>query len=364
MKSLHSAESDKAVTGSTRTHINSRLEKAKKTAAHLVDILSDPEAGATNRGLLEAQAYHSMIDGALQFEAHKWKRCLESYSIVHVIYTVLAQSANSKEAEIFRETITGTVETSIRYAAYQLSIPRTIPISRIVLQNVLKSSKAIESTLKLDPNALEDQTIQAKVEKGTSGRDLPKTITWRSRTVNIEDARIAQSLAAVYEAEEKLSKLLGSIPPWKLQEKASAYDEVLNPSQDAVDATKTAIDELSAEGVSTADKRLQALQVTRTALNYALIGWRVGRNRILCGRDDGSVLEPVQRRLKTKKNKREPRTFEESRGSKITRLRERVVLYDSTLQSIDSVRDLPGVAADQALGQDLDHKRNYFSALR
>ena len=40
------------------------------------------------------------------------------------------------------------------------------------------------------------------------------------------------------------------------------------------------------------------------------------------------------------------------------------MLYDSTLQSLDSIKDLPGVAADQSLVQELDSKRAYFSALR
>ncbi|KAL8717032.1 MAG: hypothetical protein Q9181_008364, partial [Wetmoreana brouardii] len=55
---------------------------------------------------------------------------------------------------------------------------------------------------------------------------------------------------------------------------------------------------------------------------------------------------------------------EESNGRKLTRLREKVVLYDSTIQSLDSVKDFPGVAADQAFVSELEAKKLYFSSLR
>ena len=365
MKSLHSAESDKSITGSTRTHILSRLEKARKIATTIVSLLSDSSSNAPEKAILEGHAYRSMMKGALLFEASKWEQCLEAYSIVHVAYSVLAQSASTKEADTFRDVLSNTVEPSIRYAAYQLSLPRTMPMSRIVTQHASQDSSAIKAALKLDPDALKDDTVEAKPQKGQSGRDLPKTITWRSRTVTLEDARIAQALASVNEAEEQLVSLLSSSSEMGPQDKATAYDETLVPSQDAVDATKTAIDELGSEGVSTADPRLQSLQVTWTALNYALISWRVGRNRVLCGREDGAYLEPAQRKLKRKrKSDKGAQAKEESSGAKLARLRERVVLYDSTLQSIDSIKELPGVAADQTLDRELESKRNYFAALR
>ena len=363
MKSQHSAESDKVITGSARTHILSRLEKARKIATTIVGLLDDTGSNVSEKSVLEAQAYRWMMQGALQFEASKWEECLEAYSIVHVVYSVLTRSASTKEADIFKEILSSTIEPSIRYAAYQRSLPRTMPMSRIVAQHALPNSDAVKAALKLDPDALKDHTVEPEMQRGQVGKDLPKTITWRSRTVKLEDARIAQSLASVNEAEEKLADLLASNTDMTPQDKAAAYDDILVPSQDAVDATKTAIDELTSEGVPTADQRLQALQVTRTALNYALIGWRVGRNRILCGYNDGAVLELVQHTLKRKYGK-EIQASEESNGAKLARLRERVVLYDSTLQSIDSIKELPGVAADQTLGKELESKNHYFSALR
>jgi signal recognition particle subunit SRP68 len=47
----------------------------------------------------------------------------------------------------------------------------------------------------------------------------------------------------------------------------------------------------------------------------------------------------------------------------LARLRERIVLYDSILQSIDSIKELPG-AAELSFREELDGKRAYFQALK
>lgn len=368
MKSTHAADSaSKGITGSTRRHIGSRIHKASTYAGHLVELLKAKEAtGAETKDILEARAYHMSLLGAAEFEKQSWQKCLQQYSEVHIIYLALAQSEDTKKGDLLRDLLSSTIDPSIRYASYQSKIPRTTSIDTIVLRYVQRNNGFVDEILKLNPTALDDPTTGSK--KGSSGsvENAPKDITWRSRVVKIEDAATAQALAAVTAAEEKLSSFLSSNGELDPRAKAAAYDEVLIPSQDAVDATKTAIDELSVEGVPQGDRRMQALQITRTAVNYAMIGWRIGRNRILCGKDDGAVLESL-----TPKNPKKPRKDgkewvikEESTGRKLARLRERVVLYDGTLQSVDSVKELPGVAADQAFVTELDAKRAYFAALR
>ena len=133
-----------------------------------------------------------------------------------------------------------------------------------------------------------------------------------------------------------------------------------------MDATKHAIDELAAEGVSQSDKRMQSLQITRTAVGYDMISWRIGRNRVLTGEHDGALPDygTVPRSRQSKKTKHGILGKEESAGRRLSRLRERAVLYDSTLQSLDSIRELPGVAADTGFLKELDAKYNYFRALK
>ena len=349
MKSIHTNESDQATTGSTRRHILSRLEKARKVTASLTEAIRQTDSSPEDKSLLEAEAYHSLLAGTFFFEARKWSRSLEEYSIAHTVYAYLVKIPG-KQVESIQELLSSTIEPSIRYAAYQQKISRTVPIPQIVSKHLQKDHPAVQTLLKIDPDSLAEQSD--KTESGGNGRTLPKIIKWRTRSVPIEDAAIAEALANVYEAEANFAKAITSAQP-SPKEKAAAYDAILVPSQDAVDAAKTAIEELTSEGVPSADKRLQALQVTRTALNYDLISHRIGRYRVLCGPMDGLKLEPSVRRGKA-----------ETTSSKIAKLRECMVLYDSILQSLESINELPGVAADQALVKDLDSKKAYFSTLR
>ena len=369
MKSTHSADSGtKAITGSTRQHIKSRLHKASTYAQRLVELLKDRAgSGGTHDDLFEARAYFVSLRGAVEFEKRSWQRCLQEYSESRLLYTALAKSGNAKRNDVFRDLLSTTIDPSIRYAAYQLKLPRTTTIDNIVARYAPREkNEYVQEILKADPDALNAGRPGQKRSSVGGAQNIPRTIRWRSREVNLEDASTAQALAAVSAAEAKLSSFLSSNPDLDSEAKAAAYDDVLIPSQDAVDSTKTALDELSNEGVSPGDPRMQALQITRTAVNYALVGWRVGRNRVLCGSQDGATLEEESSRKppRPRKDGKTRKAQEEGTGRKLTRLRERVVLYDATLQSLDSVKGLPGVAADQTFVQELDTERKYFSALR
>ena len=369
MKSTHSADSGtKAITGSTRQHINSRLHKASTYAQRLVGLLKEPAAcAATRDDLFEARAYFVSLRGAVEFEKRSWQRCLREYSESRLLYNTLAKSGIAKRDDVFRDLLSTTIDPSIRYAAYQFKLPRTTTIDNIVTRYAPREdNEFVQEVLRADPDALNASRPGQKKGSGGEAQNVPQTIRWRSREVKLEDASTAQALAAVSAAEAKLSSFLSSNLGLDSKAKAAAYDDVLIPSQDAVDSTKTALDELSNEGASPGDQRMQALQITRTAVNYALVGWRVGRNRVLCGSQDGAILEDESNRKprRPRKDGKTRKTQAEGTGRKLTRLRERVALYDATLQSLDSVKGLPGVAADQTFVQELETKRGYFSALR
>lgn len=369
MKSTHSANSaTKAITGSTRQHINSRLHKASTYIQRLVDLLRDQEtSGATRDDLFEARAYYVSLRGAVEFEKRSWQRCLQEYSESRLLYSTLAKSGNVKRDNIFKDLLSTIIDPSIRYAAHQSKLPRTTSIDTIVARYVPRNeSEFVQEILQTDPDALNEGRLGQKKGAGGEVQNAPKTIRWRSREVDLEDASTAQALAAVSAAEVKLATFLESNPDLDARAKAAAYDEVLILSQDAVDSTKSALDELANEGAAQGDQRMQALQITRTAVNYALVGWRIGRNRVLCGSQDGAVVEndTGRKAQQPQKDGKPPKTQAKGTGRKLTRLRERAVLYDATLQSLDSVKELPGVAADQTLIQELDAKLAYFASLR
>jgi signal recognition particle subunit SRP68 len=358
MREVHSTEK-KGITGSTRSHIISRLQKASTYADSLFKLLSDQTAtGATVEDVLEARAYAASLTGAREFEKQSWEACVKSYSEARIIYSALATSTKS---DIFKDLLADPVDQSIRYGAYQMRMPRTIAIPTIARKFFPRSeSELVAQVENLDPDVLSDAP---KAKTTTEAGAAPKSISWRSRTVDLEDAAIATALASVNKAEKKLSENLASVSTTQPKDRASAYDDILIASQDAVDATKHAIDELAGEGVGQGDKRMQSLQITRTAVSYDMVSWRIGRNRVLVGGRDGAALDSTDPPPSIRKRS-EKAAKEESTGRILARFREKVVLYDSIIQSLDSIKELPGVAADSSFQEELEAKSNYFLALK
>ncbi|KAI0449185.1 Cupredoxin [Xylaria acuta] len=362
LKAVHAADA-KGIAGRTRSHIISRLDKGARTAEHLARILSDTATtAATDADLLEARAYAAMLRGAADFEGQSWEGCMRSYATARIIYSALMTSVRG---DILKDLLSETIDPSIRYAAYQSKVPRTLAIPTIARKAFPSSDEALVSQInKLAPNLLQQGDVVA--EKGqTDPPNAPHTITWRSRQVRIEDASIALAIASTEAATARLAEKLASSDVVLPKEMAAAYDEVLIASQDAADATKHAIDELKEEGVPQSDSRIQSLQITRTAVNYHMISWRIGRNRVLSGEHDGALLDSAPNTTrKSKKDASLHKAKIEPPGRKVARLKEKVVLYDATLQSLESIKELPGVAADEGLLRQLDATAKYFHALK
>jgi signal recognition particle subunit SRP68 len=359
MKTSHSADT-KGMTSKARSHIVSRLEKAARTAEGLSDALSSPTSGASPTDLLDARAYAALLRGAALFEKQSWEPCLKSYAICRIIYNALATSA---KGDAFKDLLSETIDPSIRYAAYQAKIPRTQPIAAIARKAFDHADPELVDRVKsVNPAVLEHGDPDAR--KGAEG--APTTLVWRGREVKIEDAAIAIAWDAVGTARGQLAEKLASAGSLHPKDMAGAYDEILNASQDAVDATKQAIDELRAEGVTQGDPRMQSLQITRTAVNYEMISWRIGRNRVLVGGNDGVKLEfgvPSRKKRQAEESTGD-RSKDEAPGRQIARLKEKVVLYDGILQSLESIKELPGVANDQEFSGRLEATSQYFTALK
>ncbi|KAF2207759.1 hypothetical protein CERZMDRAFT_50428 [Cercospora zeae-maydis SCOH1-5] len=353
IKTTHTDDaSGRGITGSTRSHLISRLSKAAKIARDFVASLDDGASNATEQDKIEARAYLATLAGSEEFEKHSgghksdeelqkgWKLCLQHYAEARVIYAALLKKEKN---DVYRTILADTVDPTIRYAAYQARLSRTIAISTVAKRYFPKNDKELVAAVeKLDANALQD------------------------KPANIVDASIGQALANVTAAEQKLRSYLSSNPSAPSRDQANAYDDVLISSQDAADATKRAIDELEKERVEESDARMQDLRVTSLSVNYDLVSWRVGRYRILIGKDDGlSFGAQIQKKPRhTRKDGKEHPNKQEPRGRQLARLRERVVLYDAIIQSIHSVKELRGAMRDESFVAELDGKASYFRALK
>ncbi|CRK15757.1 hypothetical protein BN1723_017439, partial [Verticillium longisporum] len=84
---------------------------------------------------------------------------------------------------------------------------------------------------------------------------------------------------------------------------------------------------------------MQSLQITRTAVNYEMISWRIGRNRVLTGEHDGAEenYQPLSRKKSRKETAEIRKRKVDPPSRKIAKLRELVALYEGILQSVQSV---------------------------
>lgn len=365
MKSTQSTENtQKPLPGSTKKQIVSRLNRAIAYAENLVAVLNESDAKTSKPDTLEAKAYLFMLKGSLDFEKERWQACLRNYSLPRLTYSTLGKSGKS---DVYKDLLSSVVDPSLRYASYKLKMPRTKPVEEIAIESFPSNEADVKKSLiSLDSQAF--QTAKEAAESRAGAQDVPTHITWRTRKVKLEDATISEALGRAHMGEKLLADKLKSYREGKTSaaDLAASYDDVIEARQDAVDATKSAIDELLMEGVDAGDARIQSLQITRTAVNFAVIEYRIGRNRVLCGPSDGLRFDSEQKKQASKPTKAElsGSSKSESTGRQLSRLRERTALYDSILQSLDAVKELPGVVADEAFVQELDDKHAYFRALK
>jgi signal recognition particle subunit SRP68 len=373
MKTSHSEGGDgQKFPGSTRSHIVSRFTKAAKNARMLAGLVRENVgAGTTTVDVVEAEAYAGYLTGLAELDKHSpsvseaegsgvaesWRTCLQNLAVAKVTYGALWKSARK---DCFKEILLSTIDPAIRFAAYRSNIPRTVAIGEVARRCFPRDQEDLVSAVEaIDKDALDS------AGEGLPMGGLPSTISWRSRKANIVDASIGQALVSVSAAEEVLAKLVTD--GWddlSGEERAAAYDEVLNACQDTVDATRHAIEDHEKEKIPEGDRRMQDLRVTNLAVNYDLIGWRVGRNRALIGEQDGSAEDVSAKTRKRTRSGDESVGKAESRSKRLAKLQDRIVLYDGILQSIESVKDLRGAARDADFMDELEAKKNYFHALK
>jgi signal recognition particle subunit SRP68 len=309
LKSLMS-EDPASATGSIRSQVVSRFHKAQKHAFELYTLLESPESNATSNDLLEAAAYVFSFRGLEAFEKKHWEEALRAFAVSRTIYSVL--STNTKN-EVYQEQLVGTVDPSIRYSAYQLQLPRSMDIVAISRQYFLRedSPRIVEAIEKLDSQAFTEQMDVDVPEAGSV-----TSVTWRGRTASVEEADISIALYEAHTAEAAYNSQ-------EQQGSTDAFDAVLLAWQDAVDATRKAIDERKAEGMSTTEQKMQNLRLIWTVVNYSMICWRVGRNRVMISNIMSGPKKP-------KKDGQAP--SEEVSGKKLGHLKEEIALYDAILQ--------------------------------
>lgn len=344
------------ITSDTRSNIISKLVKAVKVVENLVATLSDSASGATTSDVLSARAYAAVLKGDSSSRAKRWEDCLTSYSIAKVIYSALPPPA--VEGNTFRDHVSDHVDTPLRLAQRQQNIPTSISLLSLAKQHLPKSDKGLVSGVEeVKPGFLKQDEDTDMTNGGPQ-----KTVKWRTREVPVEDAEIVSKLAALETAASELSQKLGSSSDLRPNVKAEAYDDVLEISNYAIEATLQAIDELKQQSVPQGDPRMQNLAILRTKLKYDLLSWQIGRNRVLLGQHDGALLEDGPGLKKSSTAVDAAPGIKDSQ--QVKQLEKKTNVYSKTLQILEAAKELPGVAADETLAAEIDAVSKYFTALK
>jgi len=154
------------ITGATRQHLLSRLHKAATTAAHMAALIADrPASGASDVDVLEATAYARALAGAEHFERQadgikpgsvlprRWATALGHLAAARVIYSALFTATRE---DVFKDVLAATIDPSIRYAAYQSRIPRTVGVPQVARQFFpVDDAPLLLAVQQLDPTALQ-----------------------------------------------------------------------------------------------------------------------------------------------------------------------------------------------------------------
>jgi signal recognition particle subunit SRP68 len=312
LKSLMS-EDPTLASGSTKRHVISRFHKAHKHASELVALFSAAESAATNTDLLEATAYAATFKGFEAIEKERWEVALQAFAVSRIVYSVLLANARS---EAFQELLTEIVDPSIRFSAYKLQLPRNMDIDAIARQYFPRDQ---EARVFAELEKLDSHVFAEPMETDATVAGTVTSVTWRGRTAPVEEADISVKLSDAQTAEAAYNSL-------DQQGSTDAFDAVLLAWQNAVDSTRKAIDERQAEGMSMTEQKMQNLQLTWTVVNYSMICWRIGRNRVYIS----NIMSGPKKAKKGKDGTVQP--VEEVSDKKIGHLKEEITLYDAILQ--------------------------------
>lgn len=320
LKSLIS-DDPSAASSSMKSHVVSRIHKAQLHAFELYKLLSSPESGRTDKDLLESVAYATSLLGAESFEKSHWQAALTAFATARIIYSVLAATT---KVDIYKEQLTSTIDPSVRYSAYQLQLPRDMDIASISRQHFPKElyPAATASLESLDSTVFSAPTTSADAGTVT-------TITWRAHTTPIEEADISVSLSLAQTTESQFSA-----------ENPDSIDPILAAYADVIDTVRKHIDELTAASTPASHPKFQSLQIIYTSTNNSLITWRIRRNKQLI---DNILKQSPQR---------------------TAQITQAVALYDAILQSVEQIKTLPGVPADDEFMKELNAQSSFFSAHR
>ncbi|KAK9239314.1 hypothetical protein V1525DRAFT_398438 [Lipomyces kononenkoae] len=370
METKVTMENNAAGAPERKRHILSRLAKARKHAAALESIVLNADSASnpfTDYEILQVVTYTALLAATGDIESRNYEKAVASFALAYTglsglvlaLATADASDDDNDMADLYRDLISSTVEPALKFSAIQVdSSARSIAILALA-HKYLPTSPVDKLVLRIAKDETKAKELLSGKSDAAEALSAIPTIQWRSHTAQLRDTVVAATILAAGAADEQLFSevLLPSDDANKLslREKAVRFDPALLAWQDAVDAVHEAITEVTNSSIEGAQQRVQELYIVSTYANYSLISRRIARDNVLVSQ------------LRSALNKRHKKTSSSKLAvnkSVSAKVRATTGIYDTILQSVSQIIELPGVAADEALSNALSSLQKYYSSLR
>ncbi|XP_067044030.1 signal recognition particle subunit SRP68-like [Acropora muricata] len=319
-------------------HYIRRLRKAANHADQLQG-LCDGEA-CDARTKLESQAYASFMKGSVSFELQNWKEALELFRQAKTIYENLAGAFSEEQGAMYLQRVE-EITPNISYCAYNLKEGST-DIND--LMQLRLSATATGGTHDPVLTAKIDEVIAQTRDKEAASMT---EVTWRGRTVPVKNEKVRSFILHSQQSARELDRAD------TLDSKLSLYDSLLMECKDALQAVK---DELKGDTGSGKLRSLKTetqignLQFLHVYITYIRLSKTVERNLLMA--------ESMKSNLPTLLQKSSEECIVEPGpvGKKISKPEDLVRIYDTVLQNLSDIAELPGIDEDLNFSKEIAAK--------
>lgn len=304
---------------SRRRFMITKYKKALANSNKLVKIV----AGEKNEFvLLEMYIYVAIVQGLYYFAKKSWDKSVNHLSVARCGLQCLYRHdkvASSGDRELYNDLIDRLVDPALKVASLQESGAHNPDLTFISRGRVAELSDelgniapAIDIIKSIDPELV-------SIPTETEAQNLVNKITWRSYSADLKSSDVVKAVTKAQDAEKCI-----------ISKDLASYDNALQAYQDALDLQTQ---EIKRNELYVNEEDKQEGQVVLTYINYTLLMIRIQR--------DISILDGM------------PKNPHGSRTALLQQIRNSLRIIDGITESLTEIKDLPGVANDNELFENL-----------
>ncbi|CUM66978.1 uncharacterized protein PRCAT00004665001 [Priceomyces carsonii] len=328
LKSLMEIGSHRA--SSYKTLMISRIKRALMTSKKLLEISKEEKDDIK---LLELFTYTSLIQGFLSINKKKWPIATNAFSIskcaLDFLLSRLDESPEENEIDSiqYRKTFLNEIADTIVDPSLSLVISQDESLHENTVDLRSISRKHCHENLLpyLHPAVKIIQKIDPRfVSEISSSVDLLKSIEWRGHEALLYNDEISFKIMKLTDENKN---------PWKSFKDANQFDSLLAGWREVLDLHTTDLEK------SRDDDDLEKVQdraILLTYINYNLLFTRLKRDMLIIDQLNDST--------------------------NISKRQDIARLYGTIIETIEEIKDLPGVYNDGDLYESLERLSLYFAA--